>query len=105
MTAAHALPCRGPLAGLGDLVLTCASAQSRNFSYGLALGRGASPEEAAGGKLAEGAATAGILVELAGRAGIEMPIAEAVAGVVAGTRDVESAIEALMSRPLKAEAN
>ena len=53
------------LSGLGDLVLTCGSAQSRNFAFGLRLGEGASVAEAAGGKLAEGAYTASVLVSLA----------------------------------------
>jgi glycerol-3-phosphate dehydrogenase (NAD(P)+) len=91
------------LSGLGDLVLTCASAASRNFSYGLRLGRGASVAEAAEGGLAEGAFTAEALVRLARGSGIEMPIAEAVAAVVAGSLSVEGAIEALLRRPRRAE--
>ena len=93
------------LSGLGDLVLTCGSPESRNFALGLRLGAGAAPAEAiAAGPLAEGAYTADALVALAGRAGIEMPIAEAVASVLAGRITVEQAAEALMSRPLRAEA-
>jgi glycerol-3-phosphate dehydrogenase (NAD(P)+) len=92
------------LSGLGDLVLTCGSAQSRNFSLGLRIGGGAAPDEASGGKLAEGAFTAEALVALGRAAGIEMPICEAVAAVLAGHLTVEAAIETLMSRPLRAEA-
>ena len=92
------------LSGLGDLVLTASSPQSRNFAFGLALGAGASPDEAAGGKLAEGAYTAAALVALARARAVEMPVAEAVAAVVAGTASVETVIAALLARPLKGEA-
>ncbi|MGF3024460.1 NAD(P)H-dependent glycerol-3-phosphate dehydrogenase [Methylobacterium aquaticum] len=91
------------LSGLGDLVLTAASAQSRNFAFGERLGRGVSLAEAAGGKLAEGALTAQGLVALARRRGVEMPVAEAVAGVVSGTLHLDEAIAGLLSRPLRAE--
>jgi glycerol-3-phosphate dehydrogenase (NAD(P)+) len=72
------------LSGLGDLVLTCGSAQSRNFAFGERLGRGAPMGEASGGKLVEGVFTAGVLVRLARAKGIEMPVAEAVDAVLAG---------------------
>jgi glycerol-3-phosphate dehydrogenase (NAD(P)+) len=88
------------LSGLGDLILTCGSPQSRNFALGHALGRGEPPDP---GKLAEGAATAPVLLDLAAQAQIEMPIAAAVAAVLAGTLDVNGAIEALMTRPFRAE--
>jgi glycerol-3-phosphate dehydrogenase (NAD(P)+) len=91
------------LSGLGDLVLTCGSAQSRNFSLGFRLGAGKSSDEGGGGKLAEGAFTADALVDLARRRDVEMPIAEAVAAVIAGTRSVDEVVEGLMARPLKAE--
>lgn len=91
------------LSGLGDVVLSCASAQSRNFAFGERLGRGVPVAEAAGGKLAEGAATAGVLVRLARAKGVDMPVAEAVDGVIAGRLDVEEATRALMARPLRAE--
>ncbi len=91
------------LSGLGDVVLSCASPQSRNFAYGLALGQGMSPAEAAGGKLAEGAFTAPILARMAQAEGIEMPIAAAVAAVIAGRIGVREAVAALLARPLKAE--
>jgi glycerol-3-phosphate dehydrogenase (NAD(P)+) len=93
------------LCGLGDLVLTCSSPQSRNMSVGLALGRGLSLEEALAGKLsvAEGVESAPAARELAARLGVEAPICEAVAAVLAGEVDVEAAIEGLLARPLKAE--
>src|SRR5919201_1118370 len=67
------------LSGLGDVILTCSSAQSRNFSYGLALGRGQPPAvHESGGKLAEGVLTAPVLLEMAKAKSIELPIASAV---------------------------
>lgn len=92
------------LSGFGDLVLTCGSAHSRNFSFGERLGRGVPVEEAAAGKLAEGASTAGVLVDLARAKTIDMPVAEAVAAVIAGRLTIDGVIETLMSRPLKGEA-
>ncbi len=92
------------LSGLGDLVLTCGSAQSRNFAFGQALGRGASAKDASGGKLTEGAFTARVLVEMAKAAGVEMPIADAVDAILAARMSVDAAIDALLMRPLKAEA-
>ena len=92
------------LSGLGDLVLTCGSAQSRNFALGEALGRGEPPREASHGKLAEGAYTASALVEIARERRVEMPIAEAVDAILAGRMSVEAAIDALLMRPLRAEA-
>jgi glycerol-3-phosphate dehydrogenase (NAD(P)+) len=91
------------LSGLGDLVLTCTSPQSRNYSLGVALGSGKPPSEAAAGKLAEGAFTASALVEMARRKGVEMPIAEAVDSVLAGRLDINEAIAGLLSRPIGAE--
>ena len=91
------------LSGLGDLVLTCSSPQSRNFAFGVRLGEDRTLEEAAGGALAEGAFTAGVLVELARARGLELPISEAVAAVVDGRWSVDAALEALMGRPLRAE--
>jgi glycerol-3-phosphate dehydrogenase (NAD(P)+) len=91
------------LSGLGDLVLTCGSAQSRNFSYGLALGRGETPEEAARTGLAEGAFTAPVLVEMAEEKGVDLPLAKAVAAIISGAVTVDGAVEALLARPAKAE--
>ncbi|WP_315723457.1 MULTISPECIES: NAD(P)H-dependent glycerol-3-phosphate dehydrogenase [unclassified Bradyrhizobium] len=88
------------LSGLGDLILTCAGPQSRNFAAGLALGRGA-PLPA--GKLAEGQYTAPVLVELAASRGVEMPVAQAVAAILSGAVTIDAAIEGLMMRPFKAE--
>jgi glycerol-3-phosphate dehydrogenase (NAD(P)+) len=91
------------LSGLGDLILTCSSAQSRNFSLGVAIGRGEAPAAAAGDHLAEGAFTASVLIDMAMEKGVEMPVAAAVAAVLDGTLSVDGAIEALLTRPLKAE--
>lgn len=93
------------LSGLGDLVLTCGSTQSRNMSLGKALGEGQSPRMALEGKLsvAEGAATAPVLVEAARIAGVDMPIALAVADLLAGRANVGEVTERLLSRPLRAE--
>jgi glycerol-3-phosphate dehydrogenase (NAD(P)+) len=88
------------LSGLGDLILSCGSAQSRNFAYGAALGRG---EDLSGRPLAEGVATAGIAAELAARRGIEAPIVAAVAAILAGRLTVPDAVAELLSRPLKTE--
>jgi glycerol-3-phosphate dehydrogenase (NAD(P)+) len=92
------------LSGLGDLILTCSSTQSRNFSLGIALGQGRTPAQAsAAAGLAEGAFTAAVLVELAARASIEMPIATAVAAILDGSLSVDEAIENLLTRPFRAE--
>jgi glycerol-3-phosphate dehydrogenase (NAD(P)+) len=92
------------LSGLGDLILTCSSVQSRNFSLGIALGQGRSPAQAqAATGLAEGAFTAVALVELARQGGVEMPIATAVAAILDGALGVSDAIENLLTRPLRAE--
>ena len=93
------------LCGLGDLVLTCSSPQSRNMSLGLALGQGQTVEQALAGKrsVAEGYESAPAVRELAARLGVEMPIAEVTAALLAGETTVDGAMEALLSRPLKAE--
>lgn len=87
------------LSGLGDLLLSCASAQSRNFSLGVALGRGEPPPA----KLAEGAFTAPVLAKLAAAQGVEMPVASAVAAILAGRLTIDQAIETLLTRPFRAE--
>jgi glycerol-3-phosphate dehydrogenase (NAD(P)+) len=92
------------LSGLGDLVLTCSTPQSRNFSFGVALAKGDRPDGAAYGKLAEGAFTAPVLLEMAREKNVEMPISTAVATVLANKMSVDEAIESLLARPLKAEA-
>jgi glycerol-3-phosphate dehydrogenase (NAD(P)+) len=91
------------LSGLGDLVLTCSSEQSRNFSYGLALGRGETTQAASHGRLVEGAFTASVLIELARERGVDMPISECVARVIAGEFQIADAIGTLLQRPQKSE--
>ena len=92
------------LSGLGDLILTCSTPQSRNFSLGLALGQGRSLADIQrDGKLAEGAFTASALVELAAERNVEMPIAAAVAAILEGKLTVDEAIELLLTRPFRAE--
>ena len=83
------------LAGLGDLMLSAVSRSSRNYAYGAALGEGAPPPDA----LAEGALTAEPALMRADRAGVELPIARAVADIVAGRTDIDSAMERLRTRP------
>jgi glycerol-3-phosphate dehydrogenase (NAD(P)+) len=94
------------LSGLGDLLLTCGSAQSRNMSLGVELGQGRSLDEVLKSRLtvAEGVYTASALVEIAETRGIDMPIAKAVHSVVSGVATVDEAIEALLARPLRAES-
>ena len=94
------------LCGLGDLVLTCSSPQSRNMSVGLALGLGQTLEAALSGKLsvAEGVASAPAVRALAAKLGVEAPICEAVAAILAGEVEVDAAIAGLLSRPLKSES-
>lgn len=89
------------LSGFGDLLLTCSSVQSRNYSLGLSIGGGADP--AAFGRLAEGAATAAIAVTRAEAFGLEVPIMAAVADVLDGRASVDEVTDRLMSRPLKRE--
>jgi glycerol-3-phosphate dehydrogenase (NAD(P)+) len=93
------------LSGLGDLVLTCGSTQSRNMRLGMALGEGRTAAEALAGKLsvAEGAATAPVLVEAARAAGVDMPISTAVADLLAGAATVPEVTARLLGRPLKSE--
>ncbi|MCW5703327.1 MAG: NAD(P)H-dependent glycerol-3-phosphate dehydrogenase [Bradyrhizobium sp.] len=88
------------LSGLGDLILTCSSPQSRNFALGIALGRGEPPPP---GKLAEGQFTAPVLAELAASQGVDMPVSNAVAAILAGKITIDAAIESLLTRPFKAE--
>jgi glycerol-3-phosphate dehydrogenase (NAD(P)+) len=90
------------LSGLGDLLLTCSSPQSRNFSFGVNLGRGQKLASIHGG-LAEGVFTAPVLLAMARERAVDMPIAAAVAALLDGTMSVDQAIESLLTRPLKAE--
>jgi len=92
------------LSGLGDLILTCSSAQSRNFRLGRMLGEGSTLDEVRrAGQLAEGAFTASVLVDMARARQVETPVAAAVAAVLDGTLEVDEAIEALLTRPFRAE--
>jgi glycerol-3-phosphate dehydrogenase (NAD(P)+) len=88
------------LSGLGDLILTCSSPQSRNFALGMALGRGEQPPP---GKLAEGEFTAPVLIELAASQDVDMPVSNAVAAILSGAVTIDAAIESLLTRPFKAE--
>ena len=88
------------LSGLGDLILSCSSAQSRNFALGVALGRGEAPRR---DKLAEGEFTAPVLIELAASQDVDMPVSMAVAAILSGTATIDEAIESLLTRPFKAE--
>jgi glycerol-3-phosphate dehydrogenase (NAD(P)+) len=93
------------LSGLGDLILTCGSPQSRNMSFGRALGQGQSVAQALGGRTAvtEGVYTAIAVRRIAAEKGIDMPICSAVCDIVEGRASVADAIGCLMQRPLKAE--
>lgn len=93
------------LCGLGDLVLTCSSTSSRNFSLGKALGEGLSAAEALAGKnsVAEGAHTAPVLAELAEQAGLDLPIVAAVDRLLRGDAPARQVVAELLARPLKAE--
>jgi glycerol-3-phosphate dehydrogenase (NAD(P)+) len=93
------------LSGLGDLVLTATSPSSRNFRFGVEVGRGRPLAElsAVGQPLAEGVATAPALVIRARKEKIELPVAETVASVLDGSLPLDAAIVRLMSRPLKPE--
>ena len=90
------------LSGLGDLLLTCSSPQSRNFTFGFNLGRGQKPDAIHAG-LAEGVFTASVLVDMARERNVDMPIAIAVAALLNGTMTVDEAIDSLLARPFKAE--
>jgi glycerol-3-phosphate dehydrogenase (NAD(P)+) len=93
------------LSGLGDLLLTCGSPQSRNMSLGRALGQGQALEAVLGGRrsVAEGVYTATAVVRVAAARGIDMPICQAVHAIVEGRLGIDAAIEALLSRPQRAE--
>lgn len=88
------------LSGLGDLMLTCSSSQSRNYSYGLAFGRG---EDLTNRPLAEGVATAPIAAELCRKHAISAPIIDATGALLDGTITIDEAVTALLNRPLKTE--
>ncbi|MBV6632670.1 MAG: NAD(P)-dependent glycerol-3-phosphate dehydrogenase [Alphaproteobacteria bacterium] len=92
------------LAGLGDLTLTCSSRQSRNFSYGFARGQGDDHEMAMAKSagVVEGVSNAATVQKLAAKAGIEMPIVEAINAILSGS-SIDEAIRQLLDRPLKGE--
>jgi glycerol-3-phosphate dehydrogenase (NAD(P)+) len=93
------------LSGLGDLVLTCSSTSSRNFSLGKGLGEGRTPTELLADRrtVAEGAHTAPVLAEAARAAGVEMPITDAVCALLTGEAGVKEVIGRLLARPLRSE--
>ncbi|WP_374526808.1 NAD(P)H-dependent glycerol-3-phosphate dehydrogenase [Novosphingobium sp.] len=93
------------LCGMGDLVLTCSSTSSRNFSLGKALGEGLTMAEALAGKnsVAEGAHTAPVLAQLAAREGVDMPIVDAVCRLLADEASASAVVAQLLARPLKSE--
>ncbi|ESQ77784.1 NAD(P)H-dependent glycerol-3-phosphate dehydrogenase [Asticcacaulis sp. YBE204] len=95
----------GGLCGMGDLVLSCSSPQSRNMSVGLALGGGKTLAEALEGKIsvAEGVESAPAVKHLGEKQGVELPICNMVATILSGEASVDEAIGELMSRPLKTE--
>jgi glycerol-3-phosphate dehydrogenase (NAD(P)+) len=94
------------LSGLGDLILTCGSPQSRNMSLGFALGEGRTLGEVLKARISvtEGVHTVSAVVQMAAARGIDMPIAAAVHAVTSGLTTVDEAIEALLARPLRSEA-
>jgi glycerol-3-phosphate dehydrogenase (NAD(P)+) len=93
------------LSGLGDLVLTCSSTSSRNYSLGKGIGGGRSAAELLSDRktVAEGAFTAPVLARLARERGIDMPIVDAVDALIAGRANIDQVLEALLSRPPRSE--
>ncbi|MCS6762258.1 MAG: NAD(P)-dependent glycerol-3-phosphate dehydrogenase [Candidatus Devosia symbiotica] len=93
------------LAGLGDLTLTCTSVQSRNYQFGMALGRGQSVEQiiSSGAKLAEGVATTPVADALAHSLSVDAPLIAAVHAVLSGQANIATVVAGLMARPLKRE--
>ncbi len=93
------------LCGLGDLVLTCSSPQSRNMSFGMELGRGKSSGEilAARTSVTEGVETAPAIVELGKRLGVDLPICNVVLGIIEGRLSAREAVDVLLNRPMKGE--
>lgn len=94
------------LSGLGDLVLTCSSVASRNFSLGLGLGQGQNAATLLADRrtVAEGAFTAPVLAEAARKTGVDMPIVDTVCALLAGEVDAKTAVGAILARPLREES-
>ena len=94
------------LSGLGDLVLTCSSTSSRNFSLGKGIGEGRSPDDLLSDRrtVAEGAFTAPVLARLARDLDIDMPIVQAVDSLLAGRASIDTVLGEILSRPPRAEA-
>jgi glycerol-3-phosphate dehydrogenase (NAD(P)+) len=95
----------GGLSGLGDLVLTCSSTNSRNFSLGKGLGEGQAAADLLANRrtVAEGAFTAPVLRDAARAARVDMPVVEAVCALLEGAASLPQVIDALLARPLRAE--
>lgn len=93
------------LSGIGDLILTCSSMQSRNFSLGFALGQGQSLQDILKARhgITEGVPTTEALARLAAARGIDMPLVTALQSCLTGAADIDAAIHALLARPLQAE--
>jgi len=97
----------GGLSGLGDLILTCSSDTSRNFSLGRGLGEGKSLDAILGARasVSEGAMSASAVRQLAEKHGLDLPICAAVDAILTGTSPIDAAIEELLARPLKGETD
>ena len=94
----------GGLSGLGDLVLTCSSAQSRNFRFGLDVGRGVAQDtQIRSHSVVEGIATAAAVAQLSERLGVEMPVAAGVDALLHRQESIEIVIDAILRRPYRAE--
>jgi len=95
------------LSGLGDLVLTCSSTSSRNFSLGKGIGEGRLPSELMSDRrtVAEGAFTAPVLARLASEMGIDMPVVTAVAKLLSGSANVDQVLQELLARPPRPETH
>jgi glycerol-3-phosphate dehydrogenase (NAD(P)+) len=92
------------LSGLGDLILTCSSRASRNFSFGIRLGEGLTLAQACReGEVIEGRFTAAVMTDMARQRGVDMPVAAAVAAVLEQHLSIDAAIESLLARPLRSE--
>ena len=94
------------LAGMGDLVLTCNAMQSRNFSFGFALGQGQTIEQILSSRVAvtEGVTSAVSVTGLAEKMGVDMPICQAINAILHQGQNIDAAIAGLMDRPLRTES-